>query len=151
MTDNQMTDFYLPWSVRRIVIQYLSRYPSERRRLAKLRRHLRLGRGNNIISRHARPGHITVSGIVLSSDLRRVLMIHHKKLGKFIQPGGHVEKTDRDFMLAAKREVIEETMVGNLIPLLATVGDNIPFDIDIHDIPASSDKTETRHLHFDFR
>ena len=45
-------------------------------------------------SDHFYPGHITASGFVLSPERHHVLMIFHHKLQRWLQPGGHLEKSD---------------------------------------------------------
>jgi 8-oxo-dGTP pyrophosphatase MutT (NUDIX family) len=100
--------------------------------------------GDAFSRRHVEPGHFTASAFVLSSDRRRVLLVHHRKLGRWLQPGGHVEASDADLVAAAKREVQEETG----IVVEAPIGRGI-FDVDIHVIPASP--KEGHHLHFDVR
>ena len=55
------------------------------------------------------PGHFTVSALVLPPDGSSLLMIFHTKLGRWLQPGGHVEPSDADLQAAARREVVEET------------------------------------------
>ena len=54
---------------------------------------------------HFAPGHFTASAFVLSPDRRELILIHHKKLGIWVQPGGHVETSDEDLLSAARREV----------------------------------------------
>lgn len=93
---------------------------------------------------HYVPGHFTASAFVLDGNAERVLLVHHKKLLRWLQPGGHVEPTDADVVAAARREVIEETGVASLTP----VGTGL-FDLDIHAIPVLGDKPS--HLHFDLR
>jgi 8-oxo-dGTP pyrophosphatase MutT (NUDIX family) len=90
------------------------------------------------------PGHFTASAFVLDPDRRRVLLVHHRKLGRWLQPGGHVEASDTDLVAAARREVQEETGIAVEAPL----GRGI-FDVDIHAIPANS--KDEAHLHFDVR
>jgi 8-oxo-dGTP pyrophosphatase MutT (NUDIX family) len=90
------------------------------------------------------PGHFTASAFVLSSDRRRVLLIHHKKLGRWLQPGGHVEASDEDLWGAARREVSEETGVTSLRSPQEGI-----FDLDIHEIPDTP--REPAHRHFDVR
>jgi 8-oxo-dGTP pyrophosphatase MutT (NUDIX family) len=89
------------------------------------------------------PGHFTASGFVLSPNGRRVLLVHHPKLARWLQPGGHVEPGDTDLAAAARREVIEETGValrGDVRGIL---------DVDVHAIPARP--KEGAHSHFDVR
>lgn len=90
-------------------------------------------------------GHVTASGIVLKD--RKILLVFHKKLQRFIQPGGHFEKTDVSPQEAAQREVQEETGVtvspSSLFPHKA------PIHIDAHIIPANPKKGELEHWHYD--
>lgn len=39
-------------------------------------------------------GHLTASAWILSPDQKSILMIHHKKLNRWLQPGGHLEAQD---------------------------------------------------------
>jgi 8-oxo-dGTP pyrophosphatase MutT (NUDIX family) len=89
------------------------------------------------------PGHFTAGGCVLSPDGGSVLLVHHKRLDKWLQPGGHVDPEDTSVIAAAEREVVEETGV--------VLADTVPalLDIDIHQIP--SGRGEPRHRHFDLR
>jgi 8-oxo-dGTP pyrophosphatase MutT (NUDIX family) len=96
---------------------------------------------------HFAPGHFTASAFVLSPDLCDLVLIHHKKLGIWVQPGGHVEPTDDDLLGAARREVLEEVGLGDLEPI--TSGASLVFDVDIHSIPAR--KADPAHEHFDVR
>lgn len=99
---------------------------------------------------HFAPGHFTASAFVLSPDRRDLVLIHHKKLGIWVQPGGHVEPTDDDLIGAARREVLEEVGLDGLLPLTATAtGASLVFDVDIHLIPAR--KADPAHEHFDVR
>lgn len=89
------------------------------------------------------PGHFTASAFVLSPERSELLLIHHAKLNRWLQPGGHVEPTDADVIAAARREVTEETGVN-----CSTTPAQL-FDIDIHRIPARPDAQA--HEHFDVR
>lgn len=94
------------------------------------------------------PGHLTASAFVLSPDHRQLLLIHHRSLGLWLQPGGHVEVDDSDIHAAALREVEEETGLVDL-----TLHPAFPdlIDVDIHDIPPNPRKAEGAHRHFDVR
>lgn len=74
--------------------------------------------------------------------MHRVLLVHHRKLGRWLQPGGHADG-DSDVVRVARREAFEET---GLQPELV---ENMPWDIDIHRIPARPDFPE--HEHYDVR
>lgn len=97
---------------------------------------------------HFAPGHFTASAFVLSPDRQELVLIHHKKLGIWVQPGGHVEPVDEDLIGAARREVEEEVGLAELEPL-SSPGRSPLFDVDIHLIPAR--KAEPAHEHFDLR
>ena len=103
-----------------------------------------LGAGEEAFSRrHWLPGHFTASAFVLSPDGRQLLLIHHAKLGLWLQPGGHIEVADVDLLAAARRELSEETGIDDA----ETLGEGI-FDVDLHTIPAAR---EPQHQHFDVR
>lgn len=50
--------------------------------------------------------HFTASALIIENG--KVLMLHHKKLGVWLYPGGHIEKNETPEQ-ALKREVKEET------------------------------------------
>lgn len=88
------------------------------------------------------PGHLTASGIVLSPRRDRVLLVHHRRLDRWLQPGGHIEDGDANLLAAARREVIEETAAD-----LDTEFQPILIGMDVHEIPAA--RGEPDHLHHD--
>ena len=88
-------------------------------------------------------GHITASCWLISRDGRRVLLTHHKKLNKWLQPGGHCDG-DHDVIRAALKEAREESGIEDWEIVMDKV-----FDIDIHLIPAR--KNEPEHYHYDVR
>ncbi len=113
--------------------------------LAKQRMRALLVAGGDSLARSAfSPGHFTASAIVLSPDSAQLLLIHHARLQRWLQPGGHVESSDRTLADAALRELTEETGLSVVVP----VGGGI-FDLDVHVIPARG--SEPSHAHFDVR
>lgn len=90
-------------------------------------------------------GHFTGSGLVMSEDGRSVLLLHHLKLHRWLQPGGHGEAGENSGESVAGREVLEET---GLTPRLHPSAPR-PFDVDIHVIPAR--KLDPGHEHLDLR
>jgi 8-oxo-dGTP pyrophosphatase MutT (NUDIX family) len=93
---------------------------------------------------HFVPGHFTASAFILSPERDALLLIHHQKLERWLQPGGHVEPGDQDLLAAARREALEEVGIADL-SLLSPA----PFDLDVHAIPARGD--QPAHAHFDVR
>ncbi len=87
-------------------------------------------------------GHVTASCWVMSDTKNEVLLIHHAKLDKWLQPGGHCDGNENIYEVA-KTELKEET---GLIP---TSQNDAIFDLDIHTIPERNGIPE--HEHFDIR
>ncbi|MEM6795402.1 MAG: NUDIX hydrolase [Acidobacteriota bacterium] len=88
------------------------------------------------------PGHLTASALVVDEQRERVLLLHHRKLGKWLQPGGHCDG-DANVLGVAFREAREETGLD------ALAIDPRVLDLDIHEIPARPG--EPAHLHLDTR
>ncbi len=90
-------------------------------------------------------GHVTASALIVNETRDRTLLIHHRKLDRWLQPGGHVEaEHDNSMLEAALREAREETGLGSLIPANSAI-----HDLDIHTIPARGHVP--RHDHYDVR
>jgi 8-oxo-dGTP pyrophosphatase MutT (NUDIX family) len=87
-------------------------------------------------------GHFTGSAWVVSGDGGRALLMHHRKLGRWLQPGGHADG-DGDLASVALREAEEETGLRGL-----RVEGGV-FDLDRHRIPARG--AEPEHWHYDVR
>lgn len=110
------------------------------------------------VAAHANPfdrsievGHITGSAFVVD-ETGNVLLHHHRKLGMWLQLGGHAEPSERSAADVARREGREESGLrdlrfhpaledGEIGPLL--------LDVDVHEIPARAG--EPAHLHHDLR
>jgi len=92
--------------------------------------------------RTCRPGHFTASALILNPEKTEVLLVEHRKLGIWVQPGGHADGEDH-LEDAARREVEEETGVSELTPYPGIL------DLDIHPIPKR--KNESAHDHYDVR
>jgi 8-oxo-dGTP pyrophosphatase MutT (NUDIX family) len=88
-------------------------------------------------------GHITGSAFIVDPTITRTLLVHHRKLGKWLQPGGHCDPGETA-LEAAVREAWEETGVS-----ASALSPESLFDIDIHQIPARADTPD--HLHYDAR
>lgn len=154
---------------------YLLRFPGEVSALALLSAQM-LEEPDTLHLRSNMRGHITTSALVLDHTCTNVLLIDHRFLKEWLQPGGHYEDGPdnpavlsslaypRVLYLSALREVEEETGVvgaspinfppfGNYdIPVEQTediLGDCL-LDIDTHEIPANPAKGEGTHFHHDF-
>ena len=109
-----------------------------------LSRAMRLARSGDPTDRDRfSPGHFTASGFVVSPDESSLLLIHHRRLDRWLQPGGHIDPEDASPIAAAAREVTEETGVV-VEPILPDL-----IDLDIHSIPPRI--PEPAHEHFDLR
>jgi 8-oxo-dGTP pyrophosphatase MutT (NUDIX family) len=97
-------------------------------------------------SRETLEGHITAAAIVWRRDTDELLTVWHKKLGKWLQPGGHCEPDVDDSVVgAALRELEEETGVTRRqVTRIGTI-----FDVDAHPIPET--KKAPAHVHYDVR
>ena len=107
------------------------------------------------LERTSLPGHITASGWVVHGPSEEVLLTHHRKLGRWLQLGGHADG-ERDVVGVARREVAEESGIERLFLWTESTDEDgsgalfpTPFDIDIHEIPPH--KTVPAHLHYDLR
>jgi 8-oxo-dGTP pyrophosphatase MutT (NUDIX family) len=89
------------------------------------------------------PGHVTGSAWLTNDVGSHVLLLHHKKLDKWLQLGGHADGNP-DVLHVAVREAQEESGIINIAPLFRGI-----FDIDIHKIPARG--SEKEHFHYDVR
>ena len=87
-------------------------------------------------------GHLTGSAWLVSADGARVLLTHHRKLGLWLQLGGHADG-DADLARVALREAEEESGLTEL-----AIEGGI-FDLDRHWIPER--KGEPGHWHYDVR
>ncbi|MEX2550873.1 MAG: NUDIX domain-containing protein, partial [Nitriliruptoraceae bacterium] len=86
----------------------------------------------------ADPTHVTASGIVL--DEHGHLLLHrHKRLGRWLQPGGHLQAGERPWE-AARRETAEETGLEAAHPSTGP----LLVHVDVHEGPRG-------HVHLDLR
>lgn len=88
-------------------------------------------------------GHVTGSAWIVDADASAAVLLHHRKLERWLQPGGHADG-DGDVRRVAVREAMEETGLANLAPASAGI-----YDLDVHEIPARGN--ELPHFHYDVR
>lgn len=87
---------------------------------------------------HADPTHVTGSAIVVDPDAQ-VLLHRHKRLRRWMQPGGHLDPGEHP-ATAARRETAEETGIDACHP---RAGPTL-VHVDVHEGPRG-------HVHLDLR
>ena len=97
----------------------------------------------NCFERSSTAAHFTASCWLLNKAGDKALLLHHKKLDRWFQLGGHADG-DSDLLHVAIKEAQEESGVDNIVAV-----QNGIFDIDIHTIPANS--KDATHDHYDVR
>lgn len=93
-------------------------------------------------SRELFEGHFTASAFIVNTDCTKTLLVKHRKLNKWLQPGGHCDG-EQNLLKVAIKEANEETGISNF------ESNSEIFDVDIHIIPERKGVPE--HLHFDVR
>lgn len=88
-------------------------------------------------------GHLTGSAWLVDADGDRVLLTHHRKLGRWIQLGGHADG-ESDLLAVALREAREESGLTAIEPVHGDI-----FDLGVHH-SAGHDGLDA-HLHYDIR
>jgi 8-oxo-dGTP pyrophosphatase MutT (NUDIX family) len=84
-------------------------------------------------------GHFTGSALVVDATAERVLLLFHRKVQRWLQPGGHADG-DGNLAAVAWREATEESGITGLRI------DPTPVDLDIHAFPAGPDGPPHAHL-----
>ena len=85
----------------------------------------------------AGPVHLTASGFVVGNQ--GTILHLHRKLGIWVQPGGHIDPGEAP-LDAAVRETREETGLG----VISIIPEGLLFHVDVHPGPRG-------HIHFDLR
>jgi 8-oxo-dGTP pyrophosphatase MutT (NUDIX family) len=88
-------------------------------------------------------GHITGSAWLLHKDMTKALLMHHTKLDRWFQLGGHCDG-DADVLAVAVKEAQEESGIQTIVPVSTDI-----FDVDVHLIPEN--KGLPAHYHYDIR
>jgi 8-oxo-dGTP pyrophosphatase MutT (NUDIX family) len=130
---------------RRRILRLLERHvPVDERERRALREVLEFVRQETAcFERTCDSGHVTGSAWIVSRALDAVVLLHHAKLDRWLQPGGHADG-DAAVARVAYREAREETGLRSL----QLASDDV-FDVDVHEIPERPG--EPRHLHYDVR
>lgn len=88
--------------------------------------------------------HFCVSVYVFDPKTKKFLMIKHKKVGKWLEPGGHIELNE-DPEEAGLREVFEETGIK-----VKLIGKRYPREEDyITPIAVQKNVIKENHIHID--
>jgi 8-oxo-dGTP pyrophosphatase MutT (NUDIX family) len=99
--------------------------------------------GQRAFDRDLPAGHVTASAWIVDPERVQAVLLHHRKLERWLQLGGHVDG-DPDVRRSALREAREESGLRTL----RLIFDEI-YDIDVHRIPARG--REPAHDHYDLR
>lgn len=118
---------------------YCRRWPEEAECVGHF---LELAQDGDAYVRERLGGHFTGSAWLVDREGRRVLLTHHRKLGRWLQLGGHADG-DTDLARVALREAEEESGLSGL-----TLEPGL-FDLDRHWIPERRDVPA--HWHYDAR
>lgn len=132
---------------RRQLLQLLARYRTpyieEAGMVARARRFV--AQHPDCFNRELMHGHVSGSAWVINPARDRVLLLHHRKLERWLQPGGHADG-EADIHRVVMQETAEESGVDIAhIRLL----DEAIFDVDVHVVHES--EHDPRHTHFDIR
>jgi len=119
---------------------YRARWPEEGEVVAHFA--ALLDEGAHAFERERFAGHFTASAWLVSDDGTRALLTHHRKLDRWLQPGGHADG-DVDLARVALKEAEEESGLRALALLPGL------FDLDRHWIPEH--KGVPAHWHYDVR
>lgn len=122
------------------VANYMDQYPKEidSQKVLKF-----LQQESNLFGRDSKRGHITCSSWVLNYERTHAVLVYHRRLRRWIQPGGHVEPFEMPRQ-GALREAGEESGISGLRLL-----DQRVFHISIMNFPKGKDGPS--HLHLDLR
>ena len=132
--------------------QYLHLFPGENDRCRIFADYLEATGDAELHNRKNFNGHITTSAFIVNLERQELLLLKHKSLNRWLQPGGHVEG-DTTWLASAIREAEEETGIraAQMSNIAVIAGNEVPFDIDSHYIPANPKKQEDGHYHHDLR
>lgn len=125
------------------LVRQLQLYSGEPEESETVRKFLDLLEHPRAYHRDHLPGHITGSAWIVNRALTKTVLIHHSKLQRWLQPGGHADG-EQDVLSVARREAEEETGLKKFIIPEVKI-----FDLDIHLIPERKDFPQ--HWHYDVR
>jgi ADP-ribose pyrophosphatase YjhB (NUDIX family) len=95
------------------------------------------------LQRSCAVGHLTGSALVVDREERRILLLLHAKMRRWLQPGGHADG-DANLARVSLREAIEESGIDDLRVVTPAI------DLDVHVFHHAAG-AEPDHLHLDVR
>jgi 8-oxo-dGTP pyrophosphatase MutT (NUDIX family) len=96
------------------------------------------------MSRNCHPDHLTASVLIVNREHSRVLLTLHRRIGRWLQTGGHCEPGDTTLALAALREGREESGIH------ALAIDPVPVLLSLHEVPGCGSIRPSHHLDVQF-
>lgn len=120
--------------------KYSHHYPDEKNKVEQTLRFIQ--NHKDCFYKSSLQGHITTSAWVVDTSGAKALLTHHKKIGTWVQLGGHVEKEDQGLYQAARREVVEESGLTEIKLLRPEI-----FDLGVYEIPPY--ESVPKHIHYD--
>lgn len=143
---NAKTNFRL--RMNKVLQRYAKTFSAEHYCTERMRKEL--ASNNFPFSEFGTAAHITASAMVVHRASGSLLLVHHRELRRWIQPGGHLKATELPEE-AAKREATEETGLRALRIASWHRRNHIPIDIDVHSLPPRHPLSGQPHKHYDFR
>jgi 8-oxo-dGTP pyrophosphatase MutT (NUDIX family) len=124
-----------------LLAAYRNRYPDESEVIGQYQSFIE--QHPDCFERSLDVGHVTGSAIILDSSSQNVLLTHHRKLNRWLQPGGHADG-DPVVSRVAMKEALEESGLSDIRFVQHEI-----LDLDIHLIPERGN--EAAHYHYDSR
>lgn len=84
------------------------------------------------------PGHLTSSAFIVNKECTHCVLMHHKKLDKWLQPGGHAEGE-----ISVKENAMKEAQEETGMKTLVNTGKI--HTVDVHVIPEYKGQPEHHH------
>ncbi len=134
--------FYASFQMMEVLKQYNPESEEEQHYQIKML-HLYNSKKEVAFTRQNIQAHFTASAWIIDPKSYEILLLHHKKLNKWLQPGGHADG-EMDLERVSRKEAYEETGLEDLSLIIKGI-----FDIDIHLIPEN--KGVPQHYHYDVR
>ena len=137
-----------------LINAYVQVFPEDREQLAMVFEQLLSESDEKLVDRKNLIGHFTASAFVISKDTHRLLMIHHKALCRYLQPGGHINPENENPLATAQRELLEETGIQQdklRYFYVDSFNKLVPCNVSVHRIPENRAKKESAHYHYDLQ